>query len=153
MPARMYDVALSDEQRKQVESIARSYKHSERERKRAKILLLSDIHREDGGLLDAPICEQVHVCAVTVEQVRRRFAQKGLSAAIYRGEQAHRKARKLDGNAEAFLIATTCSSPPTGLKRWTLSLLQKGVIAAGYTDAVSRETIRQTLKKINSSPG
>ena len=124
MPARKYDVALSEDQRKQVEIVARSYKHSERERKRAKILLLTDTRREDGGLLDAAICEQLHVCDVTVGQVRRRFAQKGLAAALYRGEQANRKARKLDGRAEAFLIATTCSTPPTGQKRWTLALLQ-----------------------------
>jgi hypothetical protein len=153
MPARKYDVVLSEEQRNHVEIIARSYKHSERERKRAKILLLSDINREDGGLLDAAICEQMKVCAVTVEQIRRRFAQKGLEAALYRREQQNRKARKLDGKAEAFLIATTCSAPPTGQKRWTLALLQKGLIEAGYTDSVSHETIRQTLKKTNSSPG
>jgi len=153
MPARKYDVALSEEQRKQVEIVARSYRHSERERKRARILLLTDTHREDGGLLDAQICQQLKVSDVTVGMVRRRFVQKGLGAAIYRGEQAHRKARKLDGKAEAFLIATTCSAPPSGQKRWTLALLQKGLIEAGYTDAVSRETIRQTLKKMNSNPG
>lgn len=153
MPARKYDVALSEEQRQHVEIVARSYKRSERQRKRAKILLLTDINREDGGLLDAAICEKLKVCAVTVEQVRRRFAQKGLEAALYRREQANRKARKLDGRAEAFLIATTCSAPPLGQKRWTLRLLQKGLIEAGYTDAVSRQTISQTLKKMNSSPG
>jgi len=153
MPARKYDVVLSEEQRKQVEIVARSSKRSERERKRAKILLLTDINREDGGLLDADICEEVKVCAVTVEQVRRRFAQKGLEAALYRREQANRKARKLDGRAEAFLIATTCSAPPDGQKRWTLSLLQKGLIEAGYTEGVSHETVRQTLKKMNLSPG
>jgi len=153
MPARKYNVALSEEQRKHVEIVARSYKRSERERKRAKILLLTDTNREDGGLLDAPICQQLKVSDVTVGQVRRRFAQKGLEAALYRREQAHRKVRKLDGRAEAFLIATTCSAPPQGQKRWTLSLLQKGLIAAGYIEEVSRETIRQTLKKTNSSPG
>lgn len=153
MPARKYNVALSEEQRQQLEKIARSYRHSERERKRARILLLTDTNREDGGLLDAPICHQLKVCAVTVEQVRRRFAQKGLGAAVYRSEQQNRKARKLDGKAEAFLIATACSAPPEGQKRWTLRMLQNGLIEAGYIDEVSRETIRQTLKKMNSSPG
>jgi hypothetical protein len=125
MPARKYDVALSEEQRKKVEIVARSYKHSERERKRAKILLLTDTHREDGGLLDAAICAQVKVSDLTVGAVRRRFALKGLDAALYRQEQANRPTRKLDGKAEAFLIATTCSAPPDGQKRWTLHLLQK----------------------------
>lgn len=153
MPARKYAVALTDEQRQHVEKIARSYRHSERERKRAKILLLTDINREDGGLLDATICQQLKVSDVTVGQVRRRFVQKGLSAAVYRGEQANRKARKLDGKAEAFLIATVCSAPPQGQKRWSLALLADRLIQQGYTDAVSRETVRQTLKKMNSSPG
>ena len=153
MPARKYDVALSEEQRKKVQIVARSYKHSERERKRANILLLSDTNREDGGLLDADICTQLKVCDATVGQVRRRFAQKGWEAALYRREQENRKPRALDGKAEAFLIATTCGAPPEGQKRWTLSLLQKSLIEAGYTDSVSHETVRQTLKKMNLSPG
>lgn len=153
MPARKYVVALSEEQRQKVEIVARSYKHSERERKRAKILLLADTNRADGGRRDAAICEQVHVCDVTVGQVQRRFAQEGVDAALYRREQTKRKARVLDGNAEAFLIATTCSAPPTGQKRWTLHLLADRLVAQGYVDAVSHETVRQTLKKTNSSRG
>ena len=147
MPARKYDVALCEEQRKKVQIVARSYKHSERERKRAHILLLADTNREDGGLLDADICAQLKVYDATVGQVRRRFAQKGWDAALYRREQENRKPRTLDGKAEAFLIATTCGAPPSGQKRWTLSLLQKHLIEAGYTDSVSHETVRQTLKK------
>jgi transposase len=153
MPARKYIVALSEEQRQQVEIVARSYKHSERERKRAKILLLCDINREDGGLRDAAICEQLDVCDATVGKVKRRFTQDGVQAAVYRREQAKRKARVLDGEAEAFLIATVCSAPPTGQKRWTLHLLADRLIQQGYVDAVSHETVRQTLKKMNSSPG
>jgi len=153
MPARKYDVALSEEQRQKLEKIARSYKHSERERKRAKILLLCDTNREDGGLLDAPICQTLKVCDSTVGQVRRRFTQKGWEAAVYHREQAKRKARVLDGNAEAFLIATVCSAPPSGQKRWTLHLLADRLVQQGYVDTVSHETVRQTLKKTNSSPG
>ena len=59
----------------------------------------------------------------------------------------------LGGEAEAFLIASVCSKAPKGRKRWTLELLQDKVIAAGYVDGIAKETIRQTLKKTNSSLG
>ena len=93
------------------------------------------------------------VCLLTVQQARRRFAQDGLEAAVFRKEQATRKARILDGKAEAFLIATTCSAPPDGHARWSLHLLQDKVVQAGYCTSVSHETVRQTLKKTNSSRG
>jgi hypothetical protein len=153
MPAKQYVVALSEEQRQKVEIVARSYKHSERERKRARILLLADIHRQEGGLRDAAICEQLHVCEATVGQVRRRFVQDGVDAAVSHRPQAKRKARALDGQAEAFLIAIVCSAPPAGQKRWTLHLLADRLVQQGYVDAISHETVRQTLKKTNSSLG
>lgn len=153
MPAKKHHVTLSEEQRNKVEIIARSYKHSERERKRAKILLLADTNREGGGLSDETICEQTKACLLTVQRVRKRFAESGLEAALSHKEQARRKARVLDGEAEAFLIATVCSAPPDGHKRWSLSLLQQRLIAAEYVDSVSHETVRQTMKKMNLSPG
>jgi Homeodomain-like domain len=153
MPARKYVVALSEEQRQKVQVVARSYKHSERERKRAKILLLADTNGPQGGLGDGAICEQVGVCDVTVGQVKRRCVEEGVDAALYRREQTKRRAPVLDGAAEAFLIATVCGAPPEGQKRWTLHLLADRLVAHGYVDAVSHETVRQTLKKTNSSPG
>jgi hypothetical protein len=64
-----------------------------------------------------------------------------------------RKRRLLGGEAEAHLIALTCSTPPDGRKRWSLHLLKDKLIEQRLVDTVSHETIRQTLKKTNSSPG
>lgn len=153
MPAKKYKVMLTQEQREQVESIARSYKHSEAQRKRARILLLADIRPDEKATSDEAIAQQVKVSAPTVENVRRRFACDGLAAALYRKEQKHRKARLLDGEAEAFLIATVCSAPPQGRKQWSLHLLADKLVVAGYVDCVSHETVRQTLKKMNLNLG
>jgi putative transposase len=153
MPAKKYHVTLTADQRQHCEVVARSYKHSERERKRARILLLADTEWEDGSLRDELIVAQVKVCALTVHQVRRRFTEGGLSAALSHKEQQRRKARVLDGAAEAFLIATVCSTPPNGQKRWSLVMLRDHLIASDYVDEVSHETVRQTLKKMNSSRG
>jgi hypothetical protein len=153
MPAKKYHVTLTPEQREQVEIVARSYKHSERERKRARILLLADTSSEAGASPDAGIERQVGVCNATVEQVRRRFGEGGVEAALYHKEPSTRKARVLDGKAEAFLVATVCSDAPDGRARWSLHLLADKVVQAGYCESVSHETVRQTLKKTNLNPG
>ena len=153
MPAKLHHVNLTPEQRQKVEIIARSYKHSERERKRARILLLADTSREEGACKDSDIHQRIGVSTVMVETVRRRFAVEGLDAALFHKEQQNRKARALDGAAEAFLIATVCSAPPHGHKHWTMYLLRDKLIAEGYVGGISPETVRQTLKKTNLSPG
>lgn len=112
MPAKKYHVTLTDQQRQKAEIVARSYKHSARERNRARVLLLADTNQTDGACRDAVICEQTGLCALTVSQIRQRFTQNGLDAALYRAEQKNRKPRVLDGNAEAFLVATVCGARP-----------------------------------------
>jgi hypothetical protein len=112
MPAKKHHVTLTQEQRERVEIVARSYKHSERERTHARILLLADAHAPEGAAKDDTIAAQVSVCLLTVQQVRRRFAEGGLEVALFRKEPSNRKVRLLDGAAEAFLVATTCSAPP-----------------------------------------
>lgn len=153
MPAKKHFVTLTPEQRQQVEIAARSNKRSIRERQRARILLLADTNHPEGGLEDARICQQVSACLLTVQRVRQRFAAGGLPAALQHKEPSTRKARVLDGAAEAFLIATVCSAPPHGHKRWSLVMLRDHLIASDYVDEVSHETVRQTLKKMNSNPG
>src|SRR5436853_381483 len=73
---------------------------------------------------DARIAEAVEVSAATVERVRERFVEQGLDAALDRKKQARpSRERKLDGQAEAHLVALACSDPPPGRARWTLRLL------------------------------
>ena len=55
--------------------------------------------------------------------------------------------RKLDGDAEAHLIALACGEAPEGRARWTLRLLADRMVALDYVDSVSHETVRGTLKK------
>jgi hypothetical protein len=149
MPAKKHPVTLTQEQRERLEIVARSYKHSACERKRARILLLADTNQAQQAANDQAIAEAVSVCLLTVAQVRRRFAQEGMDAALFRKEQSNRKARVLDGKAEAFLVATVCSDAPDGRARWSLHLLADKVVQAGYCESVSHETVRQTLKKMN----
>ena len=83
----------------------------------------------------------------TVERLRQRFVEEGFEASLLRNEQKNRKANKIDGRAEAHLVALACSEPPDGRTHWTLKLLADRLVALELVDSVSPETVRKTLKK------
>ena len=89
----------------------------------------------------------------TVARIRRAFVDDGLDAALHRRPRVVPKAKKLDGRAEAHLVALQCSPPPEGRDRWTLTLLTAHFVALGVSPPVSDETVRRTLKQTTSSPG
>ena len=150
MSAKLHFVRLDDEERLQVERAVRSNKNSPRERLRARILLAAS---DPAGFTDKQLAAQVGASTLTVWRVRKRFAESGLPRALHHAEQTRRKARRLDGRAEVHLVALVCSAPPDERKRWSLHLLAGKLVAAEVVDTVSRETVRQTLKKMCSSPG
>lgn len=85
--------------------------------------------------------------------MRRAFISGGLEAALQRKKPDREYEHRLDGEAEAHLIALTCSQPPQGRDRWTLRLLAHKMVELEYVEGVSHETIRTVLKKTNSSRG
>ena len=85
--------------------------------------------------------------------MRQRFVEEGLESALNPKPRTGHRPKKLDGAGEAFLVATACSSPPEGRAEWTLQLLADRLIECNITDTISRETVRQQLKKTNLSPG
>ena len=53
-----------------------------------------------------------------------------------------------------MLIALACGEPPEGRAGWTLKLLaERLVVPREIVESISPETVRQTLKKTNSSLG
>ena len=90
------------------------------------------------------------VNAATVARVRKRFVEEGLEDAINDKPRPGRE-RKLDGKQEAHLVAIACSSPPEGHVNWTLHLLAGNGGEMEFAGSISLETVRQILKKTNSS--
>ena len=121
-------------------------KPSVRTVKRALALL-----KADEGLRDREIAGVLLINAATVARVRKRFVEEGLDAAINDKPRPGRE-RKLDGKQEAHLVAVACSSPPEGHVNWTLHLLADKVVEMELAGSISLETVRQILKKTNSSP-
>lgn len=153
MSAKKYHVSLTEAEREELARWSKSQRRSERERKRARILLLADEAQENGAKADAEIAAQIKVCLPTVNRVRQRFSERGLDLSLRRKEQEKRKERLLDGDGEARLIALVCGAPPDGHKRWGLHLLKDTLIEQQVVDTISHEAVRQTLKKMNLSPG
>lgn len=147
MPASKYRVDLTENEREQLLNIARRGKSSARKVKRALILC-----KADEGLRDQEIAEALLVGAATVSRVRQRFVEEGLESALNERPRPGQR-RKLDGKQEAHLVAVACSHAPAGHARWTLKLLADKVVELEFADSISPETVRQVLKKTNSSRG
>ena len=107
--------------------------------------------KADEGIRDGETAGALLINAATVA-VRKRFVEEGLEAAINDKPRPGRE-RKLDGKQEARLVAITCSSPPEGHVNWTLHLLADKVVELEFAGSISLETVRQILKKTNSSRG
>jgi hypothetical protein len=88
-----------------------------------------------------------------IDRVKKRFVEHGLEVTLNGMKGSRTYAKKVDGDFEAHLIALSCSDPPEGFARWSLRLLADKVVELQYIDKVSHETIRQVLKKTNSSLG
>jgi hypothetical protein len=119
----------------------------------ARILLKADAGDEGPAWTDTAIAEALETSVPTVERVRARFAKEGLEAALRRRIAVRTHTRKLDGAGEAHLIALSCSEPPAGQEHWSLRLLAQRMVELQYVGAISHETVRQALKKTNSSRG
>ena len=109
-------------------------KHAARKIKRAQILLAAD-----AGVSDEVIASTVSVGGSTVYRTKRRFVEGNLEAAL--SEEARPgAARKLSGKETALLVATACSNPPEGRKRWTLDLLAGEMVRlTEHDDRVARD--------------
>ena len=154
MPQKKYLVTLTPEERDQLARLTSAGKGSALALTRARILLKAD--QADGGPAwdDARIAQALDVGHRTVERVRQRFVERGLDAALRRKPQDRpSRERKLDGAAEARLIALACSAPPDHRPAWALQLLADRLVELHVVDAVSDETVRRVLKKTNSSRG
>jgi len=112
---------------------------------RARILDL--LHR---GQAPADIASLLQLTPQTVFNVKRRFLDGGLQAALYDQPRSGRPV-EIDGQQRAKITALACSTPPPGRARWTLRLLADKGVELGYCQSLSHTTAHKILKKMNSS--
>lgn len=150
-----YIIELSCQERQMLDALVSKGRVLAQERTHAQILLKADEGAEGEAWKDEQIAEAYDVAVRSVERIRKRCVDHGLEDALARrrNPNAPRALRKLDGAAEAHLTKIACSEPPGGRDRWTMQLLAERLVRLEVVDAISRETVRRTLKKTKLNRG
>jgi transposase len=147
-----YHVRLSDTERAYVQEVLNNAKTPKTFRKRCNIILQLD---ENAGVpaTQEEISKRVGVSDATIYNTLKEYIEHGIEYALhYKKPKDPPVAPIVTGEKEARIIALACSAPPVGFSRWTVRLLTERVLELKIMESVSRETIRTTLKKLNSSP-
>jgi transposase len=148
--SKRYVVRLTREERGNLQRLVGAGKAAARKILHAHVLLQADEGPDGPGWRDTQISAALSVHPNTVAGIRQRFVEQGLEAALHRKQQDRpSRVPKLDGKAEARLLAERCGPAPQGHKRWTLQLLADRLVALHVVDEISYETIRRTLKKMS----
>ncbi len=148
-----YAVLLSAEERAHLRTVIGHGTAPARLLTHARILLKADQGEGGPAWADAAIAGAVEVHPATVGRVRRSFVEHGRDAALQRKAPDRVYPRRLDGAAEARLVALACSEPPAGRVRWTLRLLADELVRLEVVETVSHETIRRTFQQTTSNRG
>src|SRR5499427_5786849 len=141
-----YRIDLTAEEREELKQMLSAGKCAARKLKRAQILLAADT-----GASDEEIERTIGAGGSTVYRTKRRFVECGLEAALSEEPRCGAE-RKLTGKEEALLVATACSKPPAGRRRWTLELLAGEMVKLTDHDELSRETVRRRLAENDLKP-
>ena len=147
MPTKKYRIRLTTDEQQELKALVSRGRTVAYKQTHARILLMSDEAREDGGMKDADISGALGVGLSMVERVRRRCVEEGIESALNRKKQLRRRQKRLDGEREARLIAMACGEPPEGRASWTLKLLADQLVECEIVETISTETVRQVLKK------
>ena len=144
---RQYSVSLTDETVAMLKSMLRKRSTNDTLANRCRVLL--DLDEAHPPVLKHAECAKSHGISMgTVANIVRIYNNGGVKSVITlkRSINSDQARRKVDGRAEAMIVATACEPAPEGHSRWTVRLLEDHMKVLLETP-VSREAIRRTLKK------
>lgn len=148
-----FTVTLTEAERADLTRLVTTGRTAARTILHAQVLLKADASAHGPRWTDEQIREAFGIGLTAIARIRRRFVEAGLDAAVQRRAARTPRLRKLDGRAEAHLVALACSPPPDGRNRWSLALLTDRFVALGVSTPVSDETVRRVLKQTTSNRG
>lgn len=149
-----FKVTLTADERQTLRDLIAAGKAAARKLTHARILLKADASDDGLHWPDWKIADALEVHVSMIERVRQRFVEEGFDAAIERKKRlTPPRPAKLDGRAEARLIALACSQPPEDRATWTMQLLADKLVELEVVESISDETVRKVLKKTKSSHG
>ena len=145
-----YKVTLTKEERKDLEILSTTGRRAARTVLYARALLLLDAGEYGSKWLVASVAEALGMTTRSLEHLKKRFVEEGLSVALER-KKREKPPREIQfgGDFEAHLLALACSDSPKGRSRWTIRLLAEKLVELKIVDSVSPMTVCNTLKKMN----
>jgi transposase len=148
-----YRVTLAGEERDFLRGLVKKGNTAGYRIRHAQLLLALDEIPVNASWTDDNLGKAYDVHIRTIGNLRKRFVEEGFTAALERTKRETPPRIKIDGEAEAKIIALTCSAPPEGRSRWTLKLLADKAVELGILDSISDHGIGDLLKKTTLSHG
>lgn len=140
-------IKLKKEERKFLREFLKKGTKKARAIARANVLLFAD----EGWKTDT-IAKMVRVHRQRVWRIKKEYLQGGLHSALNEKPRSGQPPKYKEEH-KAMIIATACTSPPKGRKRWTVRLLATKLRSEKGFKTITRESIRLVLKKTKLSLG
>lgn len=147
------EIYLTEEEQIQLKEIIRKGVHNSHVITRARVLLMLDRTGKSDHVRYKRTAEYAQISVQAVYNMRDEFlANHNIESYLMRKKrETPGRAPKLDGEAEAKIIALACSEPPEGCSRWTVRLLSERAVQLHFVDELSHMTVQRLLKKQNIS--
>ena len=140
-----YIVRLTETERAILHGVLQKKHVAAQQRRRAQVLLKADA---DGpAWTDKQIAAAFDCRRRTVELIRERFVTQGFELTLAGKPKSRVRAKALDGEQEAKIIALRLGPPPKGYAHWSLRLLAEQAVVLEIVESTNHETVRRLLKK------
>src|SRR3989339_205472 len=144
----IYKIYLTEEEKEMLTSIIKKGRVRAKIYRQAMILLnCDDTNKIEKHVTNEMISKVLNVGMRTIDRVKKTFVEEGIDIVLEGRPRKRKYDKKMDGDAEAHLIALCCSEPPEGYSQWSLRLLSDKMVELNYVDSLSYETVRRVLKK------
>ena len=137
-------VSLTDEHRKELETILSKGTSLARTFKRATALL-----ELDKGQTYVAVALISNLSNISLGKLSKRYASEGL-ACLYDKPRPGRPI-KITAKQRDQITVLACESSPEGSSQWSLRLLADKVVELGYCESISHSQVGEILKKENKT--
>ena len=150
MPQKVYHVQLSRRDRRELEQYVTHGQRAARAVTRARILLLADEQYSDEEIMGV-----LGISRPTVAKMRRKYREHQGGQVLELLQEVARPGQpvKVDSRLTAHVAGIACSEAPAGAARWTLEVIADRLVELNLVETLSRESVRQALKKMPSNLG
>lgn len=147
------EIYLTPETQEYLQKIIKAGVHNSHVITRARVLLMLDRTGKTDHVRYKRTAENANISVQAVYNMRDEYlANQDIESYLNRKKRdTPPRAQKIDGKAEAQIIALACSEPPKGYSKWTVRLLRDKAVELHFVDGLSHMTIQRLLKKRNIS--